>query len=129
MFTKPVFLTYIYVKRQTDVRKKNYWLIGQGLFADRPADTVRPLPSDRRLTLTDNPRQKRRIGYKSAQWTRALHHLRESGRQRNVQNQQTPTSYSIGTTVLALTILSYLFTARHDGSAYTSMSIRLLLNA
>ena len=32
----------VYVKRETDVRKKK-WLSGQGLFANRPADTVRSL--------------------------------------------------------------------------------------
>ena len=63
--TKPFFLTY--VKRETDVRKKN-WLSGHGLFGNRPADTVRSIPSDRRLTVN---RQKR-TGDKSAQWTRAF---------------------------------------------------------
>ena len=37
-------------------------------------DTVSSLPSDRRLTLADNTRQKRRKGDKSAQWTRAFTH-------------------------------------------------------
>ena len=40
----------MYVKRVTDVRKKN-GLSGNGLFANRPADTVSSLPSDRRLTF------------------------------------------------------------------------------
>ena len=57
MSTKPFFLTY--VKQETDVRKKNQ-RSGHGLFPNRPADTVRSLPSDRRLTLADNTRQKRR---------------------------------------------------------------------
>ena len=50
--TKPFFLAY--VKRETDVRKTN-WLSGHGLFANRPAGTVRSLPPS-----------------KSAQWTRAF---------------------------------------------------------
>ena len=51
----------VYVKRETGVLKTN-WLSGHGLFANRPADTVSSLPSDRRLTLADNTRQKRRTG-------------------------------------------------------------------
>ena len=50
MSTKPSFLTE--VKRETDVRKEN-GLSGHRLFANRPADTVSSLPSDRRLTLAD----------------------------------------------------------------------------
>ena len=42
------------------------------LFANRSVDTVSSLPSDRRLTLADNTRQKRRTGDNSAQWIRAL---------------------------------------------------------
>ena len=67
--TKPFFMTY--VKRETDVRKKD-WFSGHRLFANRPADTVSSLPSDRRLTVADNARQKRRTGDKSVQWTRAF---------------------------------------------------------
>ena len=47
MSTKPFFLTY--VKRETDVGKKNYLSVHM-LFANRPADTVSSLPSDRRVT-------------------------------------------------------------------------------
>ena len=54
MSTKPFFLTY--VKRETDVRKKN-WLSGYRLFANRPTKTVSSLPSDRRLTTPVNTRQ------------------------------------------------------------------------
>ena len=47
MPTKP-FLSN--VKRETDVRMKN-WLSGHSLFANRPAvNTVSSLPSDRQLT-------------------------------------------------------------------------------
>ena len=63
----PFFLTY--VKRGTDVRNR---LSGHRLFANPPADTVRPLPSDRRLTLADNTRQRRRTRDKSDQETRAI---------------------------------------------------------
>ena len=55
--TKPFFLTY--VKRKTDVRQK-YWFSGHGHFANRPADTVSSLSSDRRLTVADNTRQKKK---------------------------------------------------------------------
>ena len=41
---------------------KNEWLRGHMLFANRSADTVRSLPSDRRLTVADNNRQTRRTG-------------------------------------------------------------------
>ena len=68
--TKQFFLTYI--NRETDVRKKNC-LSGHGLFANRPADTVSSLPSDRWLTLAYNTNHKRRTGKKSAQWTLALY--------------------------------------------------------
>ena len=51
--TKPLFL--VYVKRETDVRKEFFG-------ANRPADTVSSLPSDRRLSLAENTRQKRGTG-------------------------------------------------------------------
>ena len=69
MPTKPSFLTY--VERETGVRK-NKWLSGHRILANRPADTDSSLPSDRQLTVADNTRQKRRTGDRSAQWTRAV---------------------------------------------------------
>ena len=68
MSTKPFFLTY--VKRENDVLKKN-WLSGHRLFGNRTAGTVMSLPSDRRLTLADNTRQKRRV-WGQTQWTRSV---------------------------------------------------------
>ena len=46
---KPFFLTY---GRLTYIRKIG--LVDIGFFANRPADTVSSLPSDRWLTLADN---------------------------------------------------------------------------
>ena len=62
---------FIYVKRATDVRKKK-WLSGHGIFANRPADTVSSLPSDRRLTPEVWPTKtfRRRAVDKLTQWTR-----------------------------------------------------------
>ena len=47
----------------------------RGKPPDTPVDTVSSLPSDRRLTLADNTRQKRRTGDKSARWTRTSSRL------------------------------------------------------
>ena len=51
-----VFLD-VYVKREPDVRKTD-WLETSRLLANRPADTVSSLPSDRRLTRAEHPSEK-----------------------------------------------------------------------
>ena len=65
----------MYVKRETDICKKN-WLSGHRLFANRPADTVRSLPSDRRYKSAEWTRafmnEVYLSNYKSAEWTRAF---------------------------------------------------------
>ena len=66
--TKPLIfvLTNMSNGRLTYVRKID--LVDIHIFANRPVDTVSSLPSDRRLTVADNTRQKRRTG--TNQWTR-----------------------------------------------------------
>ena len=54
-------VAYVYVKWETGVRKTN-WLSGQGLFANQPADTVRSLLSDRRLSVADITRRTKQTG-------------------------------------------------------------------
>ena len=97
----PLRFFLMYVKREIDVRTKNC-LHGHGRFANRPADTASSLPSDGPwLLVADNTSQKRRMGDKSAQWTRAFSTTKTARTHSQAEDEM---NMKITSTLLAVTL-------------------------